>query len=281
MKNAVLEHSLMKRAHDPKKWENFKWAPQVNPKDVDIIIASFNENLWYVDYLKKFGYNVVVYNVSGLPINSFLPGANDEPTEIKPVECRYIPNQSQEASQWLHHLVHARGSLNKFNIFLQGDLGYGLKVPIFEGVGPDRVMELFNFLNTFLENQSWLNVPIVKTTVDRVSPDLRKRFSVFFEPLKAPDVVPRYFGPSVSGGQFLVSKANLLRIPESHLKKLLDYTVKERRAAWEFEYHWGLLLDAYACVWPYQNFATVNSKEIGNKSSAKTTAELPIESVNL
>jgi hypothetical protein len=251
MENSMLEDCLMKRSFDPKRWESFSWSPKVNPKDVDIIIASFNENLWYIDYFKKLGYNVIVYNVSGLQLHSFIPNNNDEPTNITPVKCRALPNESQEASQWLHHLVEERGSFNKFNIFLQGDLGFNLKVPIIEGVGPDRVMEIFSFLNSFSDNQNWLNVPVVITTVERVHPDLRKRFADFFDPLVAPDVVPRYLGPSVAGGQFMISKTNLLRIPEQHMKKLLDYTIQNRRAAWEFEYHWGLLLDAYGCVWPY------------------------------
>jgi len=237
---------------DPKKWENFEWAPKVSPKDVDLVIASYNENLWYIDCFENLGYKVIVYNVNKFDIFSFTPcPVTLEPANIKPVKVRKIQNYSQEASQWLYHLSQERGNLNKFNVFLQGDLGYNLTVPLIEGVGPDRVMEILYFLNSFSPFQNWLNVPVAETSIERVSPDLRERFAPFFEPLSTPSIVPRYLGPSVSGGQFLVSKVNLLRIPENHFKKLYEYTTNNHRAAWDFEYHWGILLDAYGCVWEY------------------------------
>jgi|GEM_PF-6735273 len=252
-KKALIDPALLNRAHDPKRWQNIDWSPKVNPKEIDIVVASYNENLWYVDNLEALGYNVIVYNTSELGINRFVPGKNNEPCDIKPIKSKKIPNQSQEASQWLHHLVHERKSLNNFNIFLQGDLGYSLRIPLFEGVGPDRFMEILVFLNTFSPNQNWLNVPVNQTTIERVSPDVRKKFQHFFEPFEPPDIVPRYLGPSVAGGQFLISRSNISRIPESHVEKLWNYTATNHRAAWEFEYHWGLLLDAYGCVWPYKN----------------------------
>ena len=248
---AMVGESMLDQFVDPKKWENFMWDPKVSPSKVDLVIASYNENLWYVRFLKKIGYNVIVYNVNKHPIYSFLVDKNTkEPCDLEPVDCIKIENRSQEASQWLHHLVNNRNSLNEFSVFLQGDLGFCLRRPAIGGVGPDRVMEIYDFLNTFTQGQNWLNVPVNELSVELASADIRDKFAHFFEPLPTPFAVPKYLGPSVSAGQFLTSRTNILRIPESHIQKLYDYTTQHHRAAWEFEYHWGLLLDGYAFVWP-------------------------------
>jgi dimeric dUTPase (all-alpha-NTP-PPase superfamily) len=256
-----MKNEIMKKRLAQKHWANFKFQPKVDPSKVDIIVASYNENLWYVDDLQSYGYRVKIYNTSGLPFRAYdVDPVTNQPLNVRPVVAEHIPNQSREASQWLHHLLYKRAELNDYNVFVQADLGARMGCPLIQGTRVERYYDFLHFLCSFSATAHWLHVPCPTSVSERVHLDLRKKYAQLFSPEPTPDFTARYPGVGCAGGEFLISKQSVLRIPESHIQKLYDYAAKNPKAAWEWEWIWPFLLDAFGAVWPIQDSLPASKK---------------------
>jgi hypothetical protein len=226
----------------------------ITPEETEIVVASYNENLWFVDELKKMGYMVSVYNTHAYsPLAYSIDQGTGWPQNIRKVDCFKLPNISREGSQWAHHMVKRKFS--PFNVFVQADFGWSIGDDRTENGGPSS-QRFENFIEwlakvprmDFLCVYSEQNT--IRTLDDGELNNIKKQ--IFTEERCLPLIAP----VQTIGGQFMASKRLLERIPLSFYKRLEQRFEKNPRLAWEIEFLWPAVLDCYGLVFPYSESKT-------------------------
>ncbi len=217
-----------------------------------IVVASYKENLWWVDRIKKLGYDVVVYNTSPTGVFSFSMDSNHEICNLTPVDHIKLPNTDREAGQWLHHLVHNRNNLAEFTLFLQADLGNRVTnyCDSSLGVREEAIEQLIDWLENTSSTSSVNFLSYLHTAPEyrQAGPLEENIFTEFLLPFGAAACPPASVVVA-NGGQFRISRNKVLALPEEYLRGLLDLS-SASPLAFRFEFFWSVLMDATRAAFP-------------------------------
>lgn len=223
----------------------------MNPENLEIVIASYKENIWYIPHLEKIGCRITLYNANGGNIKSFrVHPITRAAYGFTPIEtCIPVPNLAREGSQWLHHLVSRYDSLSDYTLFLQADLGQSIHCysPERYGANHARLYQLLGWIDRIPDAVDFL--PYDSSYLDpfALNPADTETLAPYFSPL-VPPVLSSVQPP---GGQFMGSKEFFTRIPKSHFQKMLDECSVNSGFAHFAEFRWPGLLDCFGEVWPY------------------------------
>lgn len=226
-----------------------KAPPIILPEEIEIVVASFKENLWYLDYLKDLGYRVTVYNTYEYGATSFnICKETKRIFNFKSVDCISLPNIAREAGQYLHHMITRKGSYHTYTFFMQADLGYSHENNFSENLGADSpsLVKLISWLGTAPRTPF---IPYQRTTVppEWTRLDVAEDWNKLLEPYKVPPITTQ----QTVGAQFMCSKEMLERIPNEYLELILDLCHKHGHPfAYRLEYAWPFVLDCYGQHFP-------------------------------
>lgn len=220
-----------------------------------IVVASYKENLRWVDRVRDLGYDVIVYNTSPTGIFSYSLDKNHEICGVTPVDHIKLPNTDREAGQWLHHMVHNRNNLADFTLFLQADLGWSAGNFCREtfGVREGAIVELIDWLENVSCNSSANFLSYLQSEPDYVhtGPQDEGVYNEFVLPFGA-SACPPAIVRGTNGGQFRASREKILALPEEYLRGLLDLS-STSPIAHKLEYFWSIIMDATRASFPSNN----------------------------
>jgi hypothetical protein len=220
----------------------------MNPKKLEIVIASYMENLWYVPRLEALGCKVTIYNANGGNANCFkVDPVTAAPYDFTPVKSISVPNEAREASQWFRFILSNYGKFSPYTLFMQADMGWSCvsHSHLNFGAGHAKLYQLLAWIDLasecdFMAYDSHISAPIW------LDPDQIEEAKKYFDPLTPPSLTTHQPG----GGQFMCSAKFLNRIPKEYFDKLLDMCKKNPGFAHDVEFIWPLILDCYGTVWP-------------------------------
>jgi hypothetical protein len=224
-------------------------TPVISPNEIEIVIASYRENLWYLDLLRDKGFKVTVYNANEGVAKAFkLCPDTQRLYDFKEVNAIPVPNICREATQYLHHMIHRYGDFHPYTFFMQADIGWSVCNNGAENLGAEKskIDKLFEWLSIAPRTPF---MPYEKTQV----PSRWERENVIEEwnEMLHPFSVPPITTDQTLGAQFMCSKEFLSRVPLDYFKKL--YSLCEEKG-WQLslkmEFVWPLLLDCYGQNWP-------------------------------
>lgn len=195
----------------------------MSSQSVDLVVASFGENLSWIKWVPKH-WRVFVYNAK--------EGRTDFPEGVTPI---HVPNGGREAGQYFQHLIRNYGDHSEYTIFIQGmpfDHSAKFLVELFtEEVpmsGPIRYIGGFP-------------LPPVEFTlpVSGYFLDVLKRV---YKDSKIPNPIPGNVG-----AQFYVRKDVILDHPKAVYKRFLNEAYAEHPLSFGhlIEPHWGCVFN-----WP-------------------------------
>jgi hypothetical protein len=223
--------------------------PVISPNEIEIVIASYRENLWYLDLLRDKGFKVTVYNTneSGAKAFSVCP-KTQRLFDFKEVNAIAVPNICREANQYLYHMVHRHGDFYPYTFFMQADVGWSVCNNPTETLGAEK-----SKIDKLLE---WLSItprtpfmPYGKTQVPSKweNENVVKEWNEILHPF----IVSQITTDQTLGAQFMCSKEFLSRVPLNYFKKL--YSLCEEKGwllSLKMEFVWPMLLDCYGQNWP-------------------------------
>lgn len=242
----------------------------MSPNKIEIVIASYQENVWFIPRLEEFGFKVTLYNANDGNIRCFqICPITKEPISHKQLDSIVVPNTCREASQWLHHMIERRGSYAPFTLFMQADLGasYGAGMQMgvdTEGTGAHlkQVYQLALWLELVSEKSNFLPFPSRAPVIRYLTKGEQQEFTKYYP---APLNVPGVTMSQPAGGQFIASAAFLDRIPLDHLKRMMGECHKNPAFARWAEYTWPTLLDSCFDVFPLTQKQAESPKKKANE----------------
>jgi hypothetical protein len=228
-----------------------------------IVVASYKENLWWVEKVRALGYDVIVYNTSPTGIFSFSMDSNGEMCDLTPIDHIKLPNTDREAGQWLHHMVHNRNNLAEFTLFLQADLGWSCANYCSTlGIREGAVDELVNWLENKSADSTANFLSYLQEVPDYVQTGLQDEsvYNEFVLPFGAAACPPAIVRGTI-GGQFRVSRDKILALPEEYLSGLLEMSSSSvSPLAHRFEFFWSIIMDATRASFPCNNTTKTKAK---------------------
>lgn len=223
----------------------------MDPTKLELVIASYKENLWYLPRLESLGCKITVYNANGGNINCFkVHPVTKAAYDFEPVKTvTPVPNQAREAGQWLYHLVNRYDSLSEYTLFLQADLGQSMTCysSADYGAAHGRLYQLLAWIDRVTPYADFMPYDSHTMHAITLNEEDRNKIVRHFEPLDPP-VMSAVQPP---GGQFMGSKDFFRRIPLTHYQRMLDECKVNGFFAHEAEFIWPTLLDCFGQVWPY------------------------------
>jgi len=241
-----------------------------------IVVASYKENLKWIDKLKDLGYDVVVYNTSSNGPFSFTIDSNSEISDLTIVDHIRLPNTDREAGQWLYHMVHNRNNLADFTVFLQADLGWSAGNFCREtmGVRESAVDELIDWLENKSCNSTAHFLSYLHTEPDYLhsGPQDEAVFNEFVAPLGG-SVCPPAIVRGTNGGQFRASRDKILSLPEEYLQGLLELS-STTPLAHKFEYYCSIIMDATRAAFPNNKKVKPETLNKNNENAIPETTKL-------
>jgi len=221
----------------------------IPPEEVELVIASHKENMWYIDTLKNKGYTVTLYNTYDRGAACFsLCKQTKRLFNFKHVDYIPLPNIAREAGQYLHHMISRKGSYYPYTIFLQADLGYSHENDFEENMGADspKVTRLLSWLEN-VPKSPFMAFERTTAPANWVRLDTVEDWSKVLSPFKIPTIATE----QTTGAQFMCSKEMLERLPQELLHHLLNLC---EQIGWPFayklEYAWPFVLDCFGQLYP-------------------------------
>lgn len=237
-----------------------------------IVIASYNENLRWVDRLRALDYDIVIYNTASTGPYSYLMDENHEMSDLTHIDSIKLPNTDREAGQWLYHMVHNRNNLAEYTVFLQADLGWSAGNFCGEtlGVRESAVDELVDWLENKSSGSTAHFLSLLRTIPDyaRTGPQDEAVFEKFVRPLGG-EICPPAIVRSTNGGQFRVSRDKILSLPEGYLRGLLELS-NTTPVAHEFEFFWSIIMDSTRAAFPSSDTKKTKVKTLKGKTDENT-----------
>jgi len=228
-------------------WFNKK-SKKTTPLNIQLVIASYHEEL--TDFVPSLleNYPVVIYNTLDRQFNEF-PVIN-------------ISNLAREASQWLYHIIHNYYNLADYTLFLQGDLGYSIVTREWIGslkIKPECVTYTKNWLKLLSSVQPFDFIPF------STSLPLSSCFKVSYRKFTQKEYATMHYYLSSftskdfpaktlvtpAGGQFVASRKFIQLKPIEYYRYLYYRCEQDRDKLAHFgEYIWPSLLDYSKNIWP-------------------------------
>jgi hypothetical protein len=235
-----------------------KVTPTIPPHEIEIVIASYKENLWYLDFLKEKGYKTTIYNTyEHGPLSFNICKETKRPFNFKSVDFISLPNIAREAGQYLHHMISRKGSYSPYTFFMQADLGYSHENNFSENLGADSpsIVKLLSWLE-IVPKAPFMPYQRTETPPDWTRSDVVDDWNNFLKPFKVPPITT----PQTVGAQFMCSKEMLDRIPIDLLNHLLNLCHEHGHPfAYKLEYAWPFVLDCFGQIYPIKE--TVHSDQ--------------------
>lgn len=223
----------------------------MNPKELEIVVASHNENLWWVPQVEaELGCKVTVYNTGEHGAISYeVDRKTGYPIDFQRLNCISLPNIGREGGQFLYHMVAKRGDYAPYTLFMQADLGWSCcnNFQQMQGADRDNVKNLKSWIKKCPQKDFLPYGHLGKEPFVPLSPHECQRINRLLE--KFGKILPPLTMRGTNGAQFMMSKAKLDKLPQEYLEFLYNQSQTDPEFAHANEWAWSGLLDCFSLVW--------------------------------